>query len=110
MGDYAKAETLLKRALAIREKVTDPTAELYLIQSLKSLASLYETKGEYVKAGLLLEQVVTRLAKIFGAENPIMSGALNDLAIHHKTQGDYVKAEQLLSKGDSAFGESGRPG
>jgi CHAT domain-containing protein/Tfp pilus assembly protein PilF len=94
-GEYGQAEKLLKRALAIREKITEPADEIYYIQSLKSLASLYEMKGEYAKGGALLEQVVTRLAKLFGAESPIITGALNDLALHYKIQGDYIKAEQL---------------
>jgi len=61
-----QAEQLLLRALTIRER--KGAEEIFIIQSLKSLASLYEIKGDYVKAGQLLQRAVTGLEKLFGAE------------------------------------------
>jgi tetratricopeptide (TPR) repeat protein len=48
-GDYAKAEPLFTRALAIGEKALGPEHP-NVGTSLSSLALLYEAQGEYVKA------------------------------------------------------------
>src|SRR6185436_9437610 len=93
---YEAAEQLLQRALTIREK--NHAEELFIIQSLKSLASLYEVKGNYDKAGSLLQRAVTRLEKLVGPDSPLLAPSLSDLALHYKNQGDVVKAEQLYER------------
>ena len=47
-GQYAKAEPLHQRALAIREKALDPDHP-DVAESLNNLALLYKTQGQYAK-------------------------------------------------------------
>ncbi len=51
-GQYAKAEPLYKRSLAIREKALGPEHP-DVAQSLNNLAELYRTQGKYAEAGKL---------------------------------------------------------
>jgi tetratricopeptide (TPR) repeat protein len=48
-GQYAKAEPLYQRSLAIREKALGPEHP-DVAQSLNNLAALYKAQGQYAKA------------------------------------------------------------
>ena len=80
MGDYAKAEPLLLRALKIYEKALGPdhpnTAD-----SLQSLAALYRNTGDYAKAEPLLQRALKINEKALGPENPATATSLNNLAV-----------------------------
>ena len=79
MGDYAKAEPLLRRALAICEKSLGqdhPSAAT----SLNNLALLYYSMGEYGKAEPLYRRAWTICEKALGPEHPFTAGSLNNLA------------------------------
>jgi len=58
-AQYAKAEPLYGRALAIREKALGP-GHTDLAQSLSNLAVLYQAQGQYAKA----EPLKTRASAI----------------------------------------------
>src|SRR5215470_2780458 len=69
-GDYAGAERLYRRALAIREKVLGPehpdTAE-----SLNGLAAVLYSKGDYTGAEALYRRALAIQEKALGPKDPI---------------------------------------
>ena len=69
MGDYTKAEPLLGRALAIKEKALGPEHP-DTATSLNNLAGLYWLMGDYAKAEPLLQRALAIREKAVGAEHP----------------------------------------
>jgi tetratricopeptide (TPR) repeat protein len=81
-GQYAQVEPLLRRALAIREKVLFPEHP-DVAASLNNLAELYVTLSEYEKAQPLYERALRIREKTLGSEHPdvaILSGKLRALS------------------------------
>lgn len=68
MSDYAKAEPLLRRALAIREKALGPDHP-DTATSLNNLALLYQYVGDYAKAEPLLQRALAIYRKRCGASH-----------------------------------------
>jgi tetratricopeptide (TPR) repeat protein len=80
-GAYGQGETLLKRAIAIHEKlgVEHPdTAE-----SLNSLADLYCESGAYLQAQPVYQRSLAILQKRRGPEHPYTARALRNLGVVH---------------------------
>ena len=77
MGEYAKAEPLLLQARDICKNALGEQHPRYAV-SLKNLAGLYESMGQYAKAADLYQQAakieydlgVTILAAVFGGPGP----------------------------------------
>ena len=67
MGDYAKAEPLYRRALAICEKALGPEHPDTAV-SLNNLAELYNAMGDYAKAEPLFQRA-WRFAKKRSAQS-----------------------------------------
>ena len=78
-GDYAKAEPLYKRSLAIREKALGPDHP-DVAESLNNLAELYFTQGDYAKAEPLLSRSLAITEKASGPDHPGVAIRLNNLA------------------------------
>ena len=97
LGDYAKAEPLYKRALAIREKALGPEHP-DVATSLNNLATLYDTLGDYAKAEPLYKRALAIREKALGPEHPDVATSLNNLATLYETLGDYAKAEPLYKR------------
>jgi tetratricopeptide (TPR) repeat protein len=83
-GQYAKAEPLYVRALAIREKALDPEHP-DVAQSLNNLAGLYNNQGQYAKAEPLYQRALAIWEKALGPEHPDVAISLNNLggALRH---------------------------
>ncbi|MCI0490795.1 MAG: tetratricopeptide repeat protein, partial [Blastocatellia bacterium] len=96
-GDYAKAEPLYERALAIEEKALGPDHPS-VATSLNNLSSLYESKGDYAKAEPLYQRVLAIREKALGPEHPDVARSLNNIAGLYDTKGDYAKAEPLYKR------------
>jgi tetratricopeptide (TPR) repeat protein len=80
MGDYAKVESLLQRALAIRDKALGPEHS-DTATSLNNLAGLYRLTGDYAKAEPLLRRALAICEKTLGPEHPLTAGSVSNLAI-----------------------------
>ena len=91
-GDYAKAEPLYQRALAITENGFSKASLL------NNLALLYQRKGDYGRAEPLYQLVLFFKEKALGAEHPETAAALNNLATLYRDKGDYAKAEPLYQR------------
>jgi tetratricopeptide (TPR) repeat protein len=78
-GQYAKAETLHQRALAIRKNDPDPERS-EVATSLNGLAELYRAQGQYAKAEPLYQNALAIWEKALGPEHPNVAESLNNLA------------------------------
>ena len=96
-GDYAQAEPLYKRALAISEKALGPEHP-DVAQSLNNLAALYATQGQYAQAEPLYKRALAIREKALGPEHPDVAISLNNLAGLYDTQGQYAQAEPLYKR------------
>ena len=74
----------------------------------RSLADLYNSKGEYDRALQLFEECLAKRKRILGEDHPDTLESLNDFAAFFESQGQYDRALQLfeecLSKRSRIFG------
>src|SRR5271157_5063378 len=96
-GDYAGAEPLNRRALAIREKALGPDRP-DVAQSLNNLAMLLQAKGDYAGAEPLNRRALAIDEKALGPDHPDVAGCLNNLAELLEDKGDYAGAEPLYRR------------
>ena len=96
-GQYAKAEPLYERALAIWEKALGPEHP-DVATSLNNLAVLYDDQGQYAKAEPLYQRALAIREKALGPEHPDVAPSLNNLASLYHDQGQYAKAEPLYQR------------
>jgi CHAT domain-containing protein/tetratricopeptide (TPR) repeat protein len=104
-GEYAKAEPLYVRSLAIIVKILGPdhpnTAKV-----LNNLAMVYLGMGEYAKAEPILRRALAINEKSPG---PAFSTALNNLAMVYKSMGQFTNAERLYGRALSILEKSFGP-
>ncbi len=96
-GDYAQAEPLLKRALAIAEKALGPEHP-GTATSLNNLAELCREKGDYAQAEPLYRRALAIKEKVLGPEHPGTATGLHNLAVFYQDKGDYAQAELLFKR------------
>ena len=96
-GLYKKAEPLLVRALAIKEKVLG-AEHPSTANSLNNLALLYKKQGLYKKVEPLFLRALSIIEKVLGVEHPRTSTSLNNLALLYQYEGLYGKAESLIRR------------
>jgi CHAT domain-containing protein/Tfp pilus assembly protein PilF len=109
MGDYAKAEPLLQRALKINEKKLGP--EHFLTAwSLNNLAELYSNMGDYAKVEPLLQRALKIHEKVRGPEHKDTALSLHDLGFLYLRMGDYAKAEPLFERALKIYEKALGPG
>jgi hypothetical protein len=68
-GDVAKAESLLRRSVSIKEKGFGPNHPFAAISS-STLADLLTAKGEYVEAERLNKRALVAVEKAWPADDP----------------------------------------
>jgi len=78
-GDYAGAEPLLRRALAIDEKALGPDHPDVAVD-LNNLAKLFETKGDYAAAEPLMRRALAIDEKALGPDHPTTRQLKQNLA------------------------------
>ena len=93
-GDFAAAEPLFRRALAIRETALGPDHP-HTAQALNNLSQVLQERGNYPAAQPLLERALALYEKVRGPEHPEVATALNNLASLHRVTGNYARAEPL---------------
>ena len=96
-GDYACAEPLYRRALAIAEKALGPDHP-DVATDLNNLAELLQAKGEYAGAEPLYRRALAIREKALGPDHPNVATSLNNLALLLQAKGDYGAAEPLYRR------------
>jgi tetratricopeptide (TPR) repeat protein len=93
-AQYAEAEPLYRRALAIREKVLG-AEHPDVANSLINLAGLCYSQGKYAEAEPLYQRALAIREKVLGAEHLDVATSFNNLAALYSSQGKYGEAEPL---------------
>jgi hypothetical protein len=96
-AQYAEAEPLFKRAIAIGEKTLGPEHPDLAVW-LNNLATLYSDQGNYAEAEPLYQRALAIDEKTLGPEHPDLATYLNNLALLYQAQGNYAEAEQLFKR------------
>jgi tetratricopeptide (TPR) repeat protein len=97
LGDYADAQFLDERALALYEQVVGPDHPDIAL-SLNNLAMLYRAQGRYGAAEPLLQRALALVERVEGPNHPHVAVSLNNLALLYRVQGRYEVAEPLLQR------------
>lgn len=94
---YGQAESLLQRALTIREQVLGPehpdTATI-----LDPLALLYTVQSKYMQAEPLFKRALISREQVLGPEHPDTIAILHNLAYLYFHQNNYEQAEPLFKR------------
>lgn len=107
-GDYAAAEPLLNRALAIREKEFG-AASPEVANSLHNLAILYAGQRNFEPAETFLKRAADIWEQAFGRLHPDMARILNSLATVYLAQDKSDQAELLLRRAIEIAERTGNP-
>ena len=96
-GRYAEAEPLIKRSLAIREKVLGRDHP-DVARSLNNLAELYERQGRYADAEPLFERALAVRERAVGPDHPDTARSMNNLAAFYAASGLPADALPLVQR------------
>ncbi|MDM8565018.1 tetratricopeptide repeat protein [Candidatus Halobeggiatoa sp. HSG11] len=109
MGEYARAEPLYQKALAIKKTALGENHPRYA-NSLNNFAELYKSMGDYARAESLHQKALAIRKTALGENHPDYAQSLNNLALLYKSMGDYARAEpfyqQALAIDKIALGEN----
>jgi tetratricopeptide (TPR) repeat protein len=94
LGDYAQAEKMQRRALALDRQLFGPEhAEVAL--SLHNLGSALYEQGLFAEAETCLREGLAMGRRLFGNEHLTVAASLNDLALVLRSKGEMAEAEDL---------------
>ncbi len=91
---YAKAEALLARTLANRER-TLGEEHLLTLTTANSLAMVYKAQGRYKEAEWLYHRSLEASARTLGNEHPLTRAAIIGLASAYEAEGRHAEAKLL---------------
>ncbi len=93
--DFAQAEALFHRALAIRERVLGPE-HFGLVQNINNLAALHYARNEFDQAEPLFQRALGISQQHLGEAHPDVAVTLNNLARLYFRRNEYASAGPLL--------------
>ena len=93
-GDYAQAEPLLKRSLAIGEKALGPEHP-DVARILHGLAMLCIAQGKHAEAEPLLKRSLAIREKTLGLEHPVVAATLESMSGLYRKTGRETEAEEV---------------
>ena len=94
-GEYAAAEPILRRALAIYQS-TLGLEHIVVATVTSNLADSLRLEAHYPEAELLYKRALEIDEKVLGAENPKVAMDINNLGgLLEETTGDYARAESM---------------
>jgi eukaryotic-like serine/threonine-protein kinase len=92
-----RADTLLRRAVALREQLYGPDSER-VVDSLNQLGGLLLVTGDYEAADSVLRRALNIRERVLGPRDTLVAVSLNNLAIARTNLGDDSAAEQLYRR------------
>ena len=95
--DFAQAEALFHRALAIRERVLGPD-HFGLVQNINNLAALHYARNELDEAEPLFQRALSISQQHLGEAHPDVAVTLNNLARLYFRRNEYASAGPLLQR------------
>ena len=97
LGQYDKAEPLLKDALNIQQN-TPMANELDIAENKYELARLYRHRGELERPNILYHEVLKTQQKILGEEHREIAETLYELGIIAAREGVYSRSDSLFRR------------
>jgi tetratricopeptide (TPR) repeat protein len=94
---FTDAEPVLRRAVAVKEKVLGPDSPDFA-RALLDLGALYRLKDEHAKAEPPIRRAVAILESALGPEHPEVAGNLTNLGGRLRDQGKFSEAEPILRR------------
>ena len=93
LGDYAKAELLIKQTLDISLANGDTS---FAAEAVNNLATVKWELADYAESQKLHERGLAMLSKTYGENSPQAAASRNNLAEAYKELGDYARVEPML--------------
>ncbi|HEX4952674.1 MAG TPA: serine/threonine-protein kinase [Thermoanaerobaculia bacterium] len=97
LGLYDRAQPLLERSLAVRQRVFG-TSHLEVAESLFALGELHLGRGELSRAAASFRQSLAMRERLLGPSDPAVADSLNGLGIVLVAQAKFDTAEPLLRR------------
>ncbi|HEY6943870.1 MAG TPA: serine/threonine-protein kinase, partial [Candidatus Acidoferrum sp.] len=95
LGLYTRAQTLLQRAVNIRQQVLG-TEKPDTLRSMSNLSRTLDHEGRYAEAETLIRQTLEIQRRILGPEHPDTVWSISNLGISLTRDGRFAEAEKLL--------------
>ena len=96
-GQYAQAIKQAEQCRKLRKTVLGEQHRAYA-SSLYSLAALYRSTGDFVRAEAFFRKTLEIEKSVLGEQHPAYANSLNNLAGLYRDMGDYARAEPLYKK------------
>lgn len=96
MGDSAKAEIYLQRALAIYK--LKGANDLNAADTMSNLSPIYRNKGDFAEAEKLLLQSLEIRQRELGQYHNLIGANYNNLGILYRRRGDNAKAQEMYQR------------
>lgn len=107
-SQYAEAEPLFQRALAIWEQAMGSTHPV-TANGLNNLAALYHNQGRYEEAEPLFQRALVIKVQVLGLTHRDTVLSLDNLAALYQSQGRYMEAEPLYRCALAIWEQAGGP-
>jgi CHAT domain-containing protein len=104
---FAEARVPLERALELRERVLGPD-DLLVAETLGTLATAYESTGDYASAEPLKLRALRIMEKALGPNHPRVARELTSLGGFYRGMGDELKAEEMYQRSFAIFEKIGQ--
>ena len=99
LGNYAEAERLSQRSVAMMEEVTGSIEmEVLRLQSLGTLAGIYQVQGRCAEAERLYGRALAIKEKVLGPNHAVMAMTLNNLAVLYKNAESMKKRSCCINR------------
>ena len=95
LGLYARAQTLLEKAVDIRRRILGPENPDTL-RSMSDLSRTLDHQGHYAEAETLIRQTLDIERRVLGPEHPDTVWSISNLGVSLTRAGRYADAEKLL--------------
>ena len=94
LGEYGKAEAMLRESLAIRRKLFG-NEHLSVADSLFALGGFFDERGRFPEADAAIRECLTIRTKLLGPEDAGVADAIYGVASTLINRGDFAQAEPL---------------
>ncbi|HEX4945407.1 MAG TPA: CHAT domain-containing tetratricopeptide repeat protein, partial [Blastocatellia bacterium] len=105
-GDFAGAETLYQRGIALAEARFGPDS-LELVNPINNLAIVHYQRAEYGTAATMMQRVLAIQQKALPPTSQGIAISLTNLGAFYYKAGDYLRAEQLYQQAKTLWEKLG---
>lgn len=96
-GDFGNAEAMLRRSIAIYEKIT-PRQDPQEAWALSNLGQIYRSRYDMIKAEQYEQEALDILRKVFGELHPLVASSLARMSLYRERRGDVTASLSMLQE------------